>query len=305
MNILPIIQDPAFMQQTTIAIHQFIKDVREITYIEHGADNVVALVDKQYTFRFPRNADASKRLYYETALLQKIAKQLTVVHVPELIRVNTQPFYSVANYIEGEHLTGKEIQTLTDDEQMTLGKKLATFIAQLNQAISGLEVRRLRTESRVDGLEEPWEQYFKRLFETEQLPNERLRPVVNEYYTLWKDYVSHEERTHAIHDDLHPANLLFLGPQLNGIVDFGDTNAGSVEEEMRWMYLMGDLVLRTAIDHYQALTGFQANYDHVRVWAIMHELSSYVSRLRNQQTETFPFQRAQEHLRAWVPSFPL
>lgn len=293
------------MQQATIAIHAYVKEVEEITYIEHGADNVVAIVNKEYTFRFPRNADASKRLYYETALLQKIASHLTVVHVPELIRVNTQPFYSVAKYIEGEHLTGKEIQGLTDDEQIMLGKKLAMFISQINQAISGLEVRRLRTEARVDNLEEPWDDYFKRLFGGQPLPNERLRPAVSEYYALWKDYVAHEERNYAIHDDLHPANLLFLGAQLNGVVDFGDANAGSIEEEMRWLFLMGDLVLKTAIEHYQQLTGVQTNYDHVRVWAIMHELSTYVTRLKNQQTESFPFQRSQEHLRAWLPNFPL
>jgi aminoglycoside 2''-phosphotransferase len=293
------------MEQATIAIHAYVKEVEEITYIEHGADNVVALVNEQYTFRFPRNPDASKRLYYETALLQKIASHLTAVKVPQLIRVNTQPFYSVASYIEGYHLTGKEIQGLTEDEQVMLGKKLALFVSQINKAISGLEVRALRTQSRVDGLEEPWDDYFRRIFENEQLPTERLRPIVNEYYALWKDYGAHEERNYAIHDDLHPANLLFLGGQLNGIVDFGDANAGSIEEEMRWLYLMGDLVLKTAIEHYHDLTGVQVEYDHVRIWAIMHELSSYTTRLKSQQTESFPFQRSQEHLRAWLPNFPL
>jgi aminoglycoside phosphotransferase (APT) family kinase protein len=305
VNILPIIQDPAFMQQAQLAIHAFAKDVEEITYIEHGADNVVALVNKQFTFRFPRNENASKRLYFETALLQKIGSRLTAVRVPELLRVNTQPFYSVAKYIEGEHLTGKEIQTLTEDEQIDLGKKIATFVSQVNQAISGLEIRRLRSEARIDNLEEPWDIYFKRLFVDQPLPNDKLRPIVDEHYALWRDYVSKEQRIYAIHDDLHPANLLFLGPRLNGIVDFGDANTGSIEEEMRWLYLMGDIVLKTAIDHYQQLTGVQVAYDHVRIWAIMHELSSYVSRLKSQQTDTFPFQRSQEHLRAWLPNFPL
>ncbi|MEK7153053.1 MAG: aminoglycoside phosphotransferase family protein [Patescibacteria group bacterium] len=305
MNILPIIQDPAFMQQARLAIDDFAKEVGEITYIEHGADNVVALVNREYVFRFPRNPDAAKHLYFETAVLQKVAKRLTAAQVPELIQVHTQPFYSVAKYIEGEHLTDKEIQSLTEAQQIGLGRTIATFITQLNSAISGQEISRLRTEARLDGVEEPWEAYFKRLFVDETLPNERLGPVINEHYVLWKDYIRHEQRIHAIHDDLHPANLLFLNSQLNGIVDFGDTNTGSIEEEMRWLYMMGDTVLKTAIEHYQGLTGSQVNYEHVRVWAIMHELSAYTSRLKKQQTESFPFLRSQEHLRAWLPGFPL
>jgi Ser/Thr protein kinase RdoA (MazF antagonist) len=293
------------MQQAQQAIHDFSKEVEEITYIEHGADNVVALVNKQFVFRFPRNPDAGKRLYFETALLQKIGSHISAAKVPELLRVHTQPFYSVARYIEGDHLTGKEIATLTEEEQRNIGKSIAVFISELNKAISGLEIRRLRAESHVDNLDEPWDVYFKRLFVEEPLVNERLRPIIHDHYSLWKDYVSHEERNYAIHDDLHPANLLFLGAKLNGIVDFGDANTGSIEEEMRWLFTMGDIVLKAAIEHYNELTGIEANYDHVRVWAIMHELSTYSSRLKRQQTESFPFLRAQEHLRAWVTDFPL
>lgn len=305
MNILSIIEDPAFSQQADAAIHQFCKEVTEITYIEHGIDNVVALVNSEYVFRFPRHPNAAKRLYFETALLQKVGRQLTAAKVPELVQVHTQPFYSVSKFIEGGHLTGQQIQQLSPDEQIATGRTIAEFIVQLNKAISGLEIRRLRHEAVIENLEEPWDVYFKRIFEIERLPNEKLRPIVNEYYSLWKDYVAKEQKTYAIHDDLHPANLLFLGGRLNGIVDFGDTNTGSIEEEMRWMYLMGETVLKSTMEHYRLLTGVNIDHDHIRVWAIMHELSSYTSRLARQQTETTPFKRAQDHLRSWLPNFPL
>lgn len=305
MNILTTLEDPVFMQQVEIAINQFCKDVTDVSFIEHGADNVVAVVNQEYVFRFPRNDASAKRLYFETALFQKIGKQLPAVQVPELVQVHTQPFYTVAKYIEGEHLTDKQIQMLSADEQIAIGSQIATFSAQLNHAISGLEIQRLRTESRVDGLEEPWATYFERIFEKERLPNEKLRPIIQQYYQLWKDYSKQEQRTYAIHDDLHPANLLFLGPQLHGVVDFGDTNTGSIEEEFRWLFSMGDIVLKAAIEHYQQLTGVQVNYDHVRVWAVMHELSSFTARLARQDTEAFPFKRSQEHLRSWIPNFPL
>jgi aminoglycoside 2''-phosphotransferase len=293
------------MQQADAAIRQYCKEVTNVDFIEHGADNIIAVVNEEYVFRFPRNDASAKRLYFETALLQKIGKQLPAVQVPELIQVHTQPFYSVAKYIEGEHLNGKQIQALTADEQIAIGNQIATFSTQLNHAISGLEIQRLRTEARINGLEEPWATYFDRVFVKERLPNEKLRPVIQEYYQLWKDYVKQEQRAYAIHDDLHPSNLLFVGSRLQGIVDFGDTNTGSIEEEFRWLYSMGDIVLKSAIEHYQQLTGSQVSFDHVRVWAIMHELSSYTSRLARQDTEAFPFKRSQDHLRSWIPNFPL
>lgn len=305
MNILQTLEDSNFMQHADGAIRAFVKDAQEVTFIEHGADNIVAVVNQRYVFRFPRNDAAAKRLYFETALLQKIGKQLPIVQVPDLIQVHTQPFYTVANYIPGEHLTGKEIITLTQDEQVALGKKIATFSMQLNQAVSGLEIRRLRTEAGVEGLDEPWDVYFDRIFVKDRLPNEQLRPIINENYMLWKDLVKHEQRNYAIHDDLHPSNLLFHGSKLQGIVDFGDANAGSIEEELRWLYSMGDEVLKSAIDHYQGLTGVAVAYNGVKQWAIMHELSTFTTRLARQDTESFPFQRSQEHLRAWIPGFPL
>jgi len=293
------------MQMSATAIYQICKEVHELTYVEHGADNLVALVNKQYVFRFPRQEGAAKRLAFETALLQKIKGKITAVAVPELVQVHTRPLYVVAKYIEGDHLNGQEIQQLTEDEQLQVGRKLATFIHQFNQAVSGPEIRRLRAEAVVEGLAEPWPAYFERLFVHTRLPNDKLAPIIQHYYSLWKQYTAGEESLHPIHDDLHPSNLLFTASQLTGIVDFGDANVGSIESEMRWLYVMGDIVLKAAIEQYQELTGRVIDYDHIRVWAIMHELSSYVNWLAKQQTESFPFLRAQENLRHWVDNFPL
>lgn len=305
MDILPTLENSNFMQLADGAIRSFLKEVQEVTFIEHGADNVVAVVNHQFVFRFPRNADAAKRLYFETALLQKIGKQLQTVHVPELVQVHTQPFYTVSKYIEGEHLNGKAIVKLSENEQIAIGQRVATFSSELNHAVSGLEVRRLRAEARVDGLDEPWDVYFDRLFVKDRLPNEKLRPIINDQYALWKDLVKHEQLGYAIHDDIHPSNLLFEGPNLVGIIDFGDTNTGSIEQEFRWLYSMGDIVLRSAIDHYRQLTGVTVSHDNVKQWAIMHELSTFTTRLARQDTESFPFNRARDHLRAWIPGFPL
>jgi len=302
---LPIIDNPEFVQLAETAISQYVKDVHELTYVEHGTDNLVALVNKEFVFRFPRNNQSAVRIAYETAVLQIIKGKISATHIPETIEVHTLPLYIVSGYIRGDHLTGKEMQALPESGQMLIGQTLAQFMHQLNQTISGLQIRRLREESLVSRLDEPWEQYFERIFVREPMPNDRLVPIVQDHYALWKDLIRHEQNTYAIHDDLHPGNLLFENGKLTGIVDFGDVNTGSIESELRWTYLMGDTVVHAAIDHYKALTGVEIDYNHVRIWAIMHQLAYYVTRLTRQETETYLFKRAQECLRAWIPQFPL
>jgi len=301
------VNDPAFRREVDTAIAAYFKQeaIHEIDYIEHGSDNIVTIVNKQLVFRFPRTEPKARRIAFETALLQKTKGNIHAVQVPELVQVHTAPLYLVAKYIAGTQYRADQIKSLSEASQQGIGVTIAEFMHEFNRAISGLEVRRLRAESGVDSLDEPWPEYFRRLFEQQRLPNQRLAPIVQQYYGLWKDYVAHERSDYAIHDDLHLANLLFSADKLTGILDFGDVNTGSIESELRWMYLMGDTVLRAAIDHYQQISGNQVNYDHIRVWAIMHELSTYTDRLARQQTADFPFQRAQTHLRAWVQGFPL
>lgn len=302
---LHTIQDPGFKLEADQAILEFCPEVHELDYVEHGADNIIALVNKEFVFRFPRNEDAAKRLAYETALLQKISGHVNAVKIPQIIKVHNRPLYTVASYIGGEHLSGPEVQSLSDDEQAGVGKRIAEFVYELNTSMSGLEIRRIRSEAAVDGLSPPWPLYFDRLFNQTRLPNEKLRPVIQQYYPVWHEYVMREQSTYAIHDDLNSNNLLFLGAKLNGIVDFSDVNTGSIESEFRKLYIMGDIVLRSAINRYEELTQTKVEYDHIRVWAIMQELARFTDRLARQDTETFLFKHAQENLRRWVPNFPL
>nr|AIA14450.1 Phosphotransferase enzyme family [uncultured bacterium] len=305
MDTLAIARNQAFNQLAEAAVRQYCKTVHEITYIEHGADNLIILVNHEFVFRFPRDDGASRRLFFETALLQKLAGKVTTVTIPSVVQVHHQPLFVVAPYTEGVHLDGRQIQSLSQEEQTAVGETIAQFVVELNQAISGAEVSQLRQQAGVVHADGAWEPYFERLFALQPLPNAKLQPLVNEFYPLWKDYLKHQDRTLAIHDDLHPVNLLFMGPRLTGVLDFGDANTGGIEEELRWLYLMGDVVLGSAIAKYQELTGKNINHDHVRVWAIMHELSSYVRGLARQETEQFPFKRAEANLKAWLPNFPV
>lgn len=302
---LTTIEDISFIREIETAILEYCKEVHELSYIEHGENNIVALVNQEYVFRFPRDERSARRLVFETALLQKIKGKIDAIRVPELKQVHTGHLYTVATYIPGGHLSAAQIQALSEGEQQAAGRKLAAFIAQLNGSVSGLELRRLRAEANVDGMYEAPVDRFLRLFQKTLLPNDKLRPVVHEYLPLWAEYAAREHPTYTVHSNLCPNNLLFKGAELTGVVDFADVDIGSIESEMRGLYEMGDIVLQSAIDRYQELTSIQVAADHVRVWAIMHELAIFTELLAAQQTEGSKFKRAQLRLQQWVPNFPL
>ncbi|HEX8763255.1 MAG TPA: phosphotransferase [Candidatus Saccharimonadales bacterium] len=305
MNLFRSIEDINFVRVVETAALTYTKELHELTYVEHGTDNIVAMANRRFVFRFPRDEKAARRLVFETALLQKIKGKITALPIPELLEVHTRPLYIVTKYIEGNHLSPSEIQQLNEAEQAKVGTQLADFMFQMNQAISGLEVRRLRSEANVDLGEEPWPQYFNRLFAQQPLPNDKLAPIVKEYFETWKQFVGGEQQTFTIHDDLNPNNMLFVGAGLSGILDFGDTNTGSIESELRKLYGCGEIVLKAAVDRYESLSGATIQYDHIRIWAVIHDLARFTDRLSRQDTDSTLFNQAHENLRNWIPGFPL
>jgi Ser/Thr protein kinase RdoA (MazF antagonist) len=286
-------------------IREHIYDIQETTYIDHGHHNLVVSVNRTHVFRFPRDENAVKRLQLETALLQRLKGKITALPIPEVISVSGSPFYVILKYLEGECLTADQIMSFSEAEQVAVGQTLATFIAQFNQAVDGTLLTRLRHEAGVEAIDEPWPVFFKRVFVDQQLPNDRLRPMVDEYYGTWKDYTATEEHTFAVHDDLHPANVLFIGPRISGVLDFGNAYVGSIEQEMRGLYRMGDTVLTAALNKYQQLTSKHIEPEHVRIWVVTSELAIYTHYFAKEQTTSPAFLRAQANLRKWIPGFPL
>src|SRR3982750_1154401 len=141
-------------------ILQYEPTVEEISYIDHGHDNLVVVVNNKLVFRFPRNEAAARRLEFEVALLQLVKGKITAVPTPELLQVSAAPLYVVTAYREGMHLNQTEIEALSDDEQTAIGHKLAEFMVQFGAAISGEQLMRLRKEAGLVGMEESWPEYF-------------------------------------------------------------------------------------------------------------------------------------------------
>lgn len=272
----------------------------EVGLIEHGYDNLVGLIDHTYAVRFPRNENAYSRSLYERIVLKEL-EGLSSVTIPKVIGENDEPPYVITTFVSGKHYSSIEIRKLSKEDQISLGSTIGQFAYEMHTKLSVEEALRLRKEFGLDGLEEkPWDIYLKeRLFEysfqTEQQTN-----LAKTYYKLWQELHSEVDPV-VVHDDLHNENMLFENNKLVGVLDFGDTNIGSPEQEFRQLYRINNQVLAAAIDTYEKLSGSKLSFEVSRTWAIAQELAAYSDRLSKDDTSHPSFLRAAKNLNAWLP----
>lgn len=274
-------------------------DAERITFVEHSYDNLVALVDQTYALRFPRNEAALLRSKYEEQVLRRLAT-IENTSIPRVLERYDTPPCLITSFLAGKHIKPSEIRTWPQSLQLELGEKIAHFAFQMHSLLSVDEARYLRKELKLDEQkEEPWEVYFKRLFET-KLPDITQNVVAHEYYQEWKNLRT--ATPVVLHDDLHTENMLFEGQHLVGVLDFGDTNIGSPEQELRQLFRINETVLSSAVKTYEQLSGLTLNVRAVKVWAIMQELAVYIEHQSAGQYDHHAFIRASVNLNQWLAS---
>lgn len=278
----------------------------QITVIDHGYDNLVVLVDGRYALRFPRNSNALITAQYEKFILSQLgAAQVGIgagmnsVSLPIVSGEGTDPAYFVTPFIAGRHLTIAEITALPEAEQQQVGREIATFMHAMHSVLPMTTVVRARADYKLHTLEEEaWDKYLDKMLGQTTFPTPAQDAIAKKYYELWKTRAN-TQPTIAIHDDLHTDNLMFEKGKLVGVLDFGDTNVGTFEQEMRQLYRIGMTVLEAAVNTYRTLSGKPIDIEVVKVWAIVQELAAYSQRLNDMSHPSFA--RAVKHLQKWLP----
>ncbi len=270
-----------------------------IKLVEHGYDNIVGLVDETYAVRFPRNNDAYSRSLYEKSVFESIHGVQTL-EIPRILDEGSDPHYLVTSLLHGSHLISEDIRNLAADEQEQCARDIAQFAFTLHQSLSVDDVSSYRHTFGLDELAEPWDLYFEKHLSNSELPNENQNQLITQYYQAWKNHVL-SSGIFALHDDLHTDNILFQEGVVTGVLDFGDTNVGTPEQELRQLYRINERVLRVAVETYSALSGKGLSYEFAKNWAIVQELGSYADRLSTGSIAHQSFIRACNNLNNWLP----
>lgn len=285
-------------QQAEAIIRSKFPNSRNIEFVEHGYNNLIAKIDAQYVMRFPKNDEGKARFEFGVNVLQRLAQNLGVP-VPTVIEVSYHPQYSISSYLPGTHLENKDIRALGSQTLSDIGEQLAKFSIGLNKVFSPLEIKSLRGKTGLDKVSPAWDVYFEDIFNKPQ-ENPDIEALNRKYYSLWKGVVEASSKEIVIHDDLHAANLLFDNNRLSGVLDFEDINTGTIEQEFCDLFRLSEDVLLAAAQKYLELTGHKVNIEAVKTWAITAELAAYSRQINKNDLDHPSFKRAQAKLRFWL-----
>ncbi|MBM3261571.1 hypothetical protein FJY93_04085 [Candidatus Kaiserbacteria bacterium] len=271
---------------------------KQISYIEHGYDNLVVLVDERYALRFPRNLNAYRRSQYEKQVLLKLSS-LQGVDIPKVMGEELDPPFLITKFIRGQHLSKSQVNSFPIESQKKIGQKIATFAHTLHSLLSVQTVNELRKKYELDDLEEePWDKHMYKMLIQTTFPTPTQDAFAKKYFDLWQSKAN-KPPTVSVHDDLHTDNMLFEGEELVGVLDFADTNIGTPEQEFRQLYRINETVLSSALGTYEKLSGQSLDIEVSKIWSIAQELATYAERLNDKAHPSFI--RTVGNLQIWLP----
>lgn len=281
--------------------HHVYPDAQNITMIEHSYDNIVALVDTSFAVRFPRNNNAYLRGLYEKHILTQLEGAKTVA-IPRILNEHASPPYVITSFVPGHHVSPATIRSLPENEQQDFAKAVANFAYTKHSSFILDEELALRKELGLDALaeEEPWPVYFKRVVRDDHLPTATQDEIAVRCYADWAQLCDVAPAI-VVHDDLHTENMMFDDDnRLIGVLDFGDTNVGTPEQELRQLYRISGSVMQAGAQEYQRLSGRKLDVEALKLWAIMKELADYSTAVAAKNTNHRSFKRACNNLNTWL-----
>ena len=197
-----------------------VRDVRKARLVTDGMQHIVVVLDEQLVARFPRDEAAAVSLRDETALLTRLAGQVTVplpvpVHIDQRFSLHRMLLGSVSSRAAVESLSPVALERLLDDVGRFLSELAAADVPDLatspaTTSVDQLRQLRVRAEACVVPL--MW-RHQRAWFE------ETFAAV---------ESMSFEHTPSVIHGDLAPYHVLHdpESGQLTGVLDFGVSGLG-------------------------------------------------------------------------------
>jgi aminoglycoside phosphotransferase (APT) family kinase protein len=188
---------------------------RELVEIDDGYDFEVAIVDRDWVFRFPRRANVAEALEVEIAALPILAAALPIA-VPHFEHVSREPPFVAYRAIHGEPLVDEDPEGVRAFLSALHGLDAAELPLE-RPAWVGVYVARC----------ERFAHGVLPLLDADERP--RARAFFAEASTLTGfDAV-------PIHGDVLPEHLRCHGRRLAGVIDWGDACVGDPALDYAWL----------------------------------------------------------------------
>ena len=193
--------------------------INSVTLISSGWDNLVADVNGEWIFRFPRTLEAKANIEKEAILLDRLHGHITMP-IPHYEFTGPDSLFVGYKKLQGGPLTKELYATLSDDERNSIADDIALFLHELHQAISVEEAQKMGYKL----YKVPVAWIKSDLLGT--LANPDVERIISE--ALF--YLSTHTTSQLVlaHNDLHGDNLAFDYSlrKITGIFDFSDAVIG-------------------------------------------------------------------------------
>ncbi len=201
---------------------------------DSGWCNYAVKVDDKFLFRFSRNAESSRVLKAEAAVLEILRQKLPAhIQVPHYLYQNLEGDGPFVGYrmIEGAFLTKEVFDALSAAEKDRLRENMAVFL----QTLHAIEFRALPLDELqpVPYYREQYESWRKICFP--YLDPALRKASVMLFEAFFQDETLHRYTPAVVHGDLSEDHILLTQNGV-GIIDFGDIRIFDPAFDFIWAY---------------------------------------------------------------------
>lgn len=220
---------PSLVRRLLAEQHPHLAEL-EIEEVGYGFDNSIWRLGSELVVRLPRRSVAATLMDHELRWLPGLAGDLPLDTSVALYRGRSGQYFpwpwAVARWIDGR--PGDEVDVVLRSES---AGDLARFLRALHRPAPDDAPT---NEFRGVALDQMTSAFRRRVDELAPIVNRRL------LLQLWQSAVDAEPWNGVrqwIHGDPHPANLIFRGGRLVGVIDFGDLCVGDPATDLAGSFL--------------------------------------------------------------------
>lgn len=208
--------------------------IEEVSLLGQGWENAAFLINRKIVFRFPKMADASRKLELEMEVLP-ILKNYLNIKIPEFVFVGK---CSLGKYVGYFLLPGSElkpVEKLSRKEFLNATESCAGLLTALK---SFKEMDVLRKLDRWDTvvLSENYQRFFTTI-EVEEKLTQLILKKLDAFLNTPSIYDEVKKEEVFLHGDLFKDHLLFdEAGRLASVIDFGDLAKGYSLVDLKGVY---------------------------------------------------------------------
>jgi aminoglycoside 2''-phosphotransferase len=204
--------------------------IKSLKLITEGWDHLVAEVNGEWIFRFPKEDKYVNKLKIEKEMLNHL-KNFVTTPIPYYSYFGLNTVFGGYRKIPGVALTRQMYLDLSQEARYNIAKSFALFFTELHRAINVEKARQLG-----------YEEYHIPILEIENellgtLPDE-IDQLIRESLFYMKNQLHSNRNMVFLHVDLHGGNLAFniSTKQISGIFDFSDAAIGDYSVDFGALY---------------------------------------------------------------------